>query len=49
MESAAFILVTTQNATDGHEMGSVKDVNLCTSFTFTRGLLAEELKTRTSS
>ena len=36
MESAAFILVTTQNATDGHEMRNVKDVNLCTSFTYTR-------------
>ena len=36
MESASAIPVTTRNALDGHSMGIATDVNLCTSFTFTR-------------
>src|SRR5215471_17430157 len=49
MESVYVILATTPSAMDAHWMGSVKDVSLCTSFTFTRRSPKEELKTRTSS
>jgi hypothetical protein len=49
MEGVHVILATTPSAMGTHPTGSVKDVNLCTSFTFTRRSPREELKTRTSS
>jgi hypothetical protein len=35
MDAAHVILATTPSVMDCHWMGSVKDVSLCTSFTFT--------------
>ena len=36
MGNASAIPLTTRNAMDGHSMGTATDVNLYTSFTFTR-------------
>jgi len=41
--SVSAIPVTTRNAMDGHAMGTARDVNLCTSFTFTRTLHRRKL------
>jgi hypothetical protein len=49
MDAAHVILATTPSVMDGHRMGSVKDVSLCTSFTFTPRSPKEELKTQASS
>src|ERR1700752_1494691 len=49
MDAVHVILATTPSAMDGHMTGSVKDVSLCTSSTFTRRSPKEELKTPTSS
>src|SRR5437762_8566492 len=49
MEGVHVILATTPSAMDTHPTGSVKDVSLCTSFTFTRRSPKEGRKTRTSS
>src|SRR5882757_2178506 len=49
MDAVHVILATTPSAMDVHLTGNVKDVSLCTSFTFTRRSPKEERKTRTSS
>src|SRR5690349_4094348 len=49
MDAVHVILATTPSVMDAHPTGSVKDVSRCTSFTSTRRLPKEELKTRTSS